>query len=195
MKFIVLKHASTKVHLILVIVWSSTVAKKKKKCFSLFWVTRNLHSSARLVGHPAVHSIFPADREGLSQCFSADSSPEQQIERLRIPLTDVCDHCSSEIKWKWAGGQRFNSQSRGLVLRQPAVLVLERKPELQWKEAPSSGWTASFHTSGSLGVDMLQTRDGWISLWVSSQTEQLSLICSVWVMVLWWIGVSPISQS
>lgn len=31
---------------------------------------------------------------------------------------------------------------------------------LRWKEAPSSGWTASFHASGSLRVDVLQTRDG-----------------------------------
>lgn len=34
-------------------------------------------------------------------------------------------------------------------------MVLESKQGFQWKEAPSSGWTASFHTSGSLGVDML----------------------------------------
>lgn len=63
----------------------------------------NLDSSARLVGHPAVQSVFPADGNGVRRYFSADSPPEQQIERLRIPLTDVCDHRSRgekmEVRW------------------------------------------------------------------------------------------------
>lgn len=167
--------------------------------FSPLWVTlrRNLHSTARLVGRPAVHSVLPADG-GVRLCFSADSSPEPKIERLHIPLTDVCDHCSTEIKWKRDGGQRFNPQRSGPVLRWPEVLVLDGEQRPRWKEAPSSGWTASVHASGSWGVNVQQTRDGWISFRVhgkSSQTEQLSLICIVWVMVLWWTGVSPENQS
>lgn len=42
----------------------------------------------------------------------------------------------------------------------PAVLVLDGEHGLRWKEAPSSGWRASAHASGSLGVDVLQTSDG-----------------------------------
>ncbi len=71
----------------------------------------NLHSPARLVEHPAVRSVFPADG-GVGLCFSADSSPEQQIERLCVPLTDVRDHCSGEIKWKRDSGQRINSEQQ-----------------------------------------------------------------------------------
>lgn len=73
----------------------------------IFSFLSHLHSSARLVGHPAVHSIFTADGDEVRQCFSADSFPEQPIERLHIPLTDVCDQCSSEIKWKQDSSQRF----------------------------------------------------------------------------------------
>lgn len=142
--FTVLKHASAEVHLVSALVRSSTTARNWNSL--LFWLTlrHNLHSSIRLVGHPAVHSFLPADEgKGVRQCFSADSSPEQQIERLRIPLTDVCDHCSSEIKSKREGGQRFNSQGSGLVLRRPAVLVLDTNRGFDGKKLPHlAGWLA-----------------------------------------------------
>lgn len=164
---IVLKHASAKLHFISVIVSSSPEAKNWDFLLS---ESHNLHSSARLVGRSA------ADRDRAKQCFSTDSSPAQQIERLRIPLTDVCDHCSSEIKWKGDGRQRFNSQSSSRSWGSLLYWFWSVNIGLWWKEAPSSGWMASFHASGSWGrgVDMLQTRDGWISLWVHGKVHSLN---------------------
>lgn len=173
--------------------------RSPQRDFSLLWVTlrRNLHSSACLAGRPAVHSIFPADG-GVRRCFSADGSPEQQIERLHIPLTDVCDHCSSEIKWKRYGGQRFNSHSSDRVLRRSCCIGFGRRARAS-VERSSLIWLEGQRSCVREFGGRCATNERWMNLlsgsWKSSQTEQLSLICSVWVMVLWWIGRPPKCQS
>lgn len=130
--------------------------------------------------------------------FSADSSPERQIEGLHIPLTDVCDHCSSEIKWKRYSGQRFNSHSSDQVLRRSCCIGFG------WRAGASVERSSLIWLEGQRSCvrefgGRCATNERWMNLrlgsWKSSQTEQLSLICSVWVMVLWWIGLPPKCQS
>lgn len=103
--------------------------------------------------------------------FSADISPDWRVVRLCIPLTDVCEHCSSEIKeTKWRPEiqlteQQPVSQATGCIdFGQRAGASVERS-SLIWLDG---------QFSYAKQLDVLQMRAGWISFTIHGKVHKLS---------------------